>query len=84
MVKVLARAQITADNRVADAYREAEETLYQARREADEIVARARRAAQEIARSAKNAVPSDEGNDIFPNPERTTSRPPDDGKPARG
>ena len=58
MVKVLALAQMTADKRVADAYREADETVYRARREADETLARARRAAQEIVRSAENAVPS--------------------------
>jgi len=66
VVKVLALAQITADKKVADAYREADETLYRARREADKTLARARRAAQEIVRSAGNAPPTDEGNDMFP------------------
>jgi hypothetical protein len=60
--------QVTADNRVADACREADETLYRARREADETLTRARRAAQEIVRSAGNAMPPGEGNDMFPAP----------------
>lgn len=67
-MKVLALAQVTADNRVADACREADETLYRARREADETLTRARRAAQEIVRSAGNAMPPGEGNDMFPAP----------------
>jgi hypothetical protein len=66
VARVLALAQQTADKTIADACREADETICRARREADETLARARRAAREIVRSAKNAIPPDEGNDMFP------------------
>jgi hypothetical protein len=46
--RVLALAQMTADQAVADARREADETLGRARRVADEILRKARREAEEI------------------------------------
>lgn len=46
--RVLALAQLTADQAVADARREADETLGRARRIADEILRKAHREAEEI------------------------------------
>jgi hypothetical protein len=50
---VLALAQQTADQAIADARREADETLGRARREADEILGKARRQAEQITSDAR-------------------------------
>jgi DivIVA domain-containing protein len=51
--RVLALAQQTADQAIADARREADETLGRARREADEILGKARRQAEQITSDAR-------------------------------
>ena len=53
VTRVLALAQQTADQAVADARREADETLARARREADEILGKARRQAEQITSDAR-------------------------------
>jgi len=50
---VLALAQQTADQAIADARREADETVTRARREADEILAKSRRQAEQIIGDAR-------------------------------
>ena len=51
--RVLALAQQTADQAIADARREADETLGRARREADDILGKARRQAEQITSDAR-------------------------------
>ncbi len=53
VTRVLALAQQTADQAVADARREANETLTRARREADEVLGQARRQAEQITSDAR-------------------------------
>ncbi|HTT50721.1 MAG TPA: DivIVA domain-containing protein [Streptosporangiaceae bacterium] len=53
VTRVLALAQQTADQAVADARREAEETLTRARREADEILGQAQGQAEQITSAAR-------------------------------
>jgi len=50
---VLALAQQTADQAIADARREADETLGRARREADDILTKARRQSEQITSDAR-------------------------------
>ncbi len=53
VARVLALAQQTADQAIADARREAGETLGRARHEADEILGKARQQAEQITRDAR-------------------------------
>jgi hypothetical protein len=74
--RVLALAQLTADQAIADARREADQTLLRARQEADIVLTMAREQAMEIVQAARTLAQTDPEPSRRPAPASRSAAPP--------